>query len=668
MPSHLFHPKYRPDIDGLRTIAVLSVVIFHAFPQFLQGGFTGVDVFFVISGFLITSIISNSLSAESFSLAEFYQRRIRRIFPALCTVLLFSIGAGWITLLPSEFNQLGKHVMAGAAFVSNFLLWSESGYFDNASETKPLLHLWSLGIEEQFYIVFPVVLLGIWRLKQRPVWLLVLLALLSFSVNLYTSKINLVADFYAPYTRFWELMLGGILSIWYQQPPSNERNGSTVHNKNALAILGLLLIFAGFFSIRSNVNFPGWRALLPTLGAACLITAGQYAWINRSILAHPILRKIGIISYPLYLWHWVLLVFVRILKGPTAAPSYRIAAVILAFFLAWATYRFIEKPFRYGGHTKAKTLGLIVAMIFICGLGFQIVHQNGYPNRVVALDNISEDSANDGGGQGFITTGCLKKHTVIAGLECYTDKREEPHLALIGDSKAEVLFPALARTSTAGNRWALISKPKFAPLISSAEVYGKHQEPAQTVLEQALSMNAVDTIAIASATRVTFKLQSEVDILDLPQSPLYQEAYSGLNSFVSQLTAANKNVILIIDNPTLADPKDCLNRQTSIHWVNELLGLNMPNSRCHIMINEQIRLSQLHRNLLTAVAANHPGQVTVFDTLPLLCDAKTESCAALMNGRVMYSFTDHISDYAAGLVAKALNSFISQKHSAGRAQ
>jgi peptidoglycan/LPS O-acetylase OafA/YrhL len=134
-------------------------------------------------------------------------------------VLLFSIGAGWIALLPSEFNQLGKHVIAGATFVSNLLLWSESGYFDNASETKPLLHLWSLGIEEQFYIVFPVLLLGLWGRKQRPVWLLGLLALLSFSVNLYTSKFNLVADFYAPHTRFWELMLGGILSIWYQQPP-----------------------------------------------------------------------------------------------------------------------------------------------------------------------------------------------------------------------------------------------------------------------------------------------------------------------------------------------------------------------------------------------------------------------------------------------------------------
>lgn len=430
----------------------------------------------------------------------------------------------------------------------------------------------------------------------------------------------------------------------------------------------LLLIFVGFFSIRSNVNFPGWRALLPTLGAVCLIAAGQHAWVNRSILAHPILRKIGIISYPLYLWHWVLLVFVRILKGSTAAPSYRIAAVALAIFLAWATYNFIEKPVRYGSHAKAKTLNLIFVMILIGGLGFQIVHLNGFPDRTVVLDNISEDSANDGGGQSFMSTDCQKANQYIDNLECYVDKRDEPHLALIGDSKAEVLFPALVRTSTAENRWALISKPKFAPLISSAEVYEKHQEAAQTVVEQVLSMSTVNTIAIASATRVTFRLKNEVDILDLPQSQLYQEAYLGLNSFVSKLTAANKNVILLIDNPTLADPKDCLNRQTSIHWVNELLGLNMPNSRCNIMINEQIRLSQLHRNLLAAVAANNPGQVTVFDTLPLLCDTKTQSCAALMNGRVMYSFTDHISDYAAGLVAKALNSSVSLNHSTGRAQ
>lgn len=657
MVKHLFHPKYRPDIDGLRAIGVLSVVIFHAFPRILQGGFTGVDVFFVISGFLITSIIVNSLASQRFSLAEFYQRRIRRIFPALCTVLVFALATGYIALLPSEFAQLGKHVMAGAGFVANLMLWSESGYFDNASETKPLLHLWSLGIEEQFYIVFPFVLLGLWHLKNRLSLLLGLLILLSFSVNLYLSKTNLVADFYAPYARFWELMLGGMLAIWHHQSPTSaQRHDVASRRQHAVSILGGLLILVGFFTIRSNVNFPGWRALLPTVGAVCILAAGSRAWVNRLILSRPILQKIGMISYPLYLWHWVLLVFLRILKGPTANPAYRVAAVGLAFILAWATYRFIEKPLRFGAHAKAKTLGLITALFILGSGGYAVFNLNGLPNRPVVLMNLNEGSGEDGGGHGFIEE--CNNSAKVAGLQCSIDKREEPHLALIGDSKAEVLFPALVRTSKPGSRWTFLSKPNFAPLVSSNEVYKKHQEPSQLVLEQVLSTPAIQTIAIASATRVTFKLQNEVDILDLPLTPLYDEAYKGLNQFVKHIVDANKNVVLIIDNPTLADPKDCLNRQTSISWLNRLLGLDMPNSQCHIAHSEQLKLSQLHRNLLASVAKNYPGRVTVFDTLPVLCDTKSNDCNAHMNNRAMYGVTDHISDYAAGLVGSALNDSI----------
>lgn len=209
---HLPHPKYRPDIDGLRAIAVLSVVIFHAFPNLLKGGFIGVDIFFVISGFLISTIILNGLEKDSFSFVEFYSRRIKRIFPALLLVLIASFVLGWFVLLADEYKQLGKHIAGGAGFVSNFVLWKESGYFDNTSETKPLLHLWSLGIEEQFYIVWPLLLWFVWKQRLNPLTITLIVMLSSFILNISTVQSDAVAAFYSPQTRFWELLTGSILA------------------------------------------------------------------------------------------------------------------------------------------------------------------------------------------------------------------------------------------------------------------------------------------------------------------------------------------------------------------------------------------------------------------------------------------------------------------------
>ncbi len=212
--SHLSHPKYRPDIDGLRAVAVLSVVAFHAFPAWMKGGFIGVDVFFVISGFLITTIIFENLDRGTFSFAEFYARRIKRIFPALLLVLVASFAFGWFSLLADEYKQLGKHIAAGAGFVSNLVLWSELGYFDNSAETKPLLHLWSLGIEEQFYIAWPFFLWLAWKRNFSFLTLTILVAFLSFYLNFNGIKKDAVATFYSPQTRFWELLAGSILA-WF---------------------------------------------------------------------------------------------------------------------------------------------------------------------------------------------------------------------------------------------------------------------------------------------------------------------------------------------------------------------------------------------------------------------------------------------------------------------
>jgi peptidoglycan/LPS O-acetylase OafA/YrhL len=211
-PKYLSHPKYRADIDGLRAIAVLAVVIFHAFPDLVKGGFIGVDIFFVISGYLISTIIFENLDKDTFSFSEFYTRRIKRIFPALILVLVTCYIFGWFILLPEEFKRLGKHITAGAGFISNIIFWREADYFDNAADTKPLLHLWSLGIEEQFYIVWPLLLWLSWKCKLNLLKITTVIAIVSFVLNLKGIKQDAIATFYAPHTRFWELLSGSLLA------------------------------------------------------------------------------------------------------------------------------------------------------------------------------------------------------------------------------------------------------------------------------------------------------------------------------------------------------------------------------------------------------------------------------------------------------------------------
>jgi peptidoglycan/LPS O-acetylase OafA/YrhL len=197
--------KYRPDIDGLRAIAVISVIVFHFFPNLIRGGFIGVDIFFVISGYLISNIIFCELEQKKFRFVDFYSKRIKRIFPALLLVLTFSIILGYFILLPNEYKQLGKHIFGGATFTSNFILWNESGYFDNAAETKLLLHLWSLAVEEQFYILWPLVVCIAYHARFNFLIIILLIAAFSFGLNVRYISTDVVADFYSPITRFWEL-------------------------------------------------------------------------------------------------------------------------------------------------------------------------------------------------------------------------------------------------------------------------------------------------------------------------------------------------------------------------------------------------------------------------------------------------------------------------------
>ncbi|WP_286869985.1 acyltransferase family protein, partial [Herbaspirillum sp. UBA812] len=385
------HQAYRADIDGLRTVAVLSVLVFHAFPSLLPGGFVGVDIFFVISGFLISGIIFREVQAGTFTFADFYSRRVRRIFPALMLVLVCSAAAGWFVLLAEEYATLGKHVVAGVVFVSNILLWRESGYFDVTSELKPLLHLWSLGVEEQFYLFWPVIVLCAARWKMRVIRMAIGLAVLSFVCNIALMQLKPVATFFLLPTRFWELMAGGILA-WYL-PSARVRdflsnslmrfNGKSISNADIAALLGLSLLLVAIFGLDADVEFPGWYALLPVVGAVCLILAGPSALINRCILAAPLMVAIGLISYPLYLWHWPIMAFLRN-ADRDLTPTSGIVAIALSFLMAILTFVLLEKPLRQlrGTARRNATLVLLIVSLLVIGGGTLLVVKKGFPGHI----------------------------------------------------------------------------------------------------------------------------------------------------------------------------------------------------------------------------------------------------------------------------------------------
>jgi peptidoglycan/LPS O-acetylase OafA/YrhL len=429
--------RYRPDIDGLRAIAVMLVVDFHAFPEAMPGGFIGVDIFFVISGFLITGIIARELDRQHFGLLAFYARRIRRIFPALIVVLSATLVLGWLWLLPEAYAQLSSDTFASAAFVSNIALWLQSGYFDIESGKKPLLHLWSLGIEEQFYLFWPLILMlaARWRLSLLAV--ASVLGVASFGPNVALIGPDPVATFYLPFTRAWELLAGATLACGWNQ----LRHTPAASNWRAVA--GVLLIAISAAVLDSRSAFPGWWAVLPVAGAALLLSAPM-AWGSRQLLASTAMVRIGLISYPLYLWHWPLLVFFGIIKFAPLTLLERALIVGLSFALAWLTYRFIEIPFRFGRPTRLRIATLGSGMALVALAGGVIVRGHGFDFRLPA--EIRDMAAVKTESFKWRFRECLLDlgHETSFADDC-VDRNRRPLILLWGDSTAGALLLGLRK-------------------------------------------------------------------------------------------------------------------------------------------------------------------------------------------------------------------------------
>lgn len=439
---------HRQDIEGLRGVAVLAVTAVHAWPDLLRGGFVGVDIFFVLSGYLISTLIFRALQAGQFDLRDFYRRRVRRLFPALCTVLLACLLFGALFTFPSQARQIGHHVAAGAVFASNLALWMEAGYFDAASESKPLLHLWSLGIEEQFYILWPLAALLVFRWRQHAFKITGGLLLLSFVLNVVWVVAKAKGTFFLLPTRAWELLLGAWLAqaVVLGLPPG--RLTAWLHGlrqqRDGMAWLGVLLIGAALALLDKSKHFPGWWALLPTLGTVLLLAAGPGAWFNRHVLSHKVLVFYGAISYPLYLWHWPLLVFPQLL-GWELNASMRVLVLCASVALAALTLEFIERPLRHGamGRQTATAAALCAVMLCIGAAGLALKASDGlmarYPEDVqrIARAEFGFDYGEYRSSRCFLD---LEQGPAQFALEC---AGQRGGTLLWGDSHAASLFPGL---------------------------------------------------------------------------------------------------------------------------------------------------------------------------------------------------------------------------------
>jgi peptidoglycan/LPS O-acetylase OafA/YrhL len=475
----LTHPKYRPDIDGLRGVAVLLVIGFHAFPGRIPGGFIGVDVFFVISGFLISSIIFRSLENDRFSYADFYGRRIRRIFPALTLVLVACLIYGWFQI-PSEYKLIGKHVAAGAGFVSNFASWRDTGYFDSSASQKPLLHLWSLGIEEQFYIFWPAILGFVWMRKYNS-FLKITLSILccSFLVNIWTVRSHPVAAFYSPLSRFWELMLGGVLAYLTLHRPD-----FLVKSTNGQAAIGLLMIVPPALFLTNQSVFPGWWALLPTVGAFLVLSAGPASWLNRNLFGNPLLVSVGLISYPLYLWHWPLLYAFSQLPSQeylTHAQSVfgRMFVIAVSVLLSWLTYRMVEVPIRSGSPRRNLTYFLVGSLALVAFVGGLAYKTDGFVSRlspllaqILSYDYVQNYSV------GYRVDTCLIDpsigQTSFGDCTSYPSVRAVSDVLVWGDSHAAQLYPGIQTAIGSNSKITQFTVSSCPPIIESTPEIDPH--------------------------------------------------------------------------------------------------------------------------------------------------------------------------------------------------
>lgn len=625
----------RRDIDGLRALAVIPVVLFHFGFSAFSGGFVGVDVFFVISGFLITGILFRDIGAQRFSFVDFWARRVRRILPALSVVLVVTLALGALLLTPKDFEELGRTLRYQALFISNVVFMREDGYFQPASDLKPLLHTWSLAVEEQYYIFFPLLMAVLMRHVRHWRWVLLALLLVSFALNIgYIERKPEFAFFSLP-TRAWELLCGALLAVL-----PTPRHAAPLWLRQVAGGAGLAAIAWAVFAYDKHTVFPGWAALLPVLGTAALIWSGAQGatWTGR-LLGTRLLVWVGLLSYSLYLWHWPVYVYANAISVDGIQALEATGWMVLALALAWASLRFVELPFREKrvlAGRNAVLLGGAAVIILLVSAGSFVRWGDGFPQRLGAQALLYAQAREWRLGQEACMRDVSDKD-LDKGCLLGAGDPGSARILLWGDSHAAALMPAIDDAAKRQDRsvW-MHSLSGCAPVISDGlrprcQAFNAH------ILETVRS-GAITDVVLAANWGLYVYGRGNGDapfLLNKFDSPAQAEQHlaEALRRQVAVLRGAGVRVWLVKDVPL--QPEGAIERMTSLAQVGRSAqGLGVPLAQ---------HLARWHNlgALFAALSAADTG-VRVLDPAALMCAGNI--CSIEADGHSFYRDEDHLSD------------------------
>ncbi len=639
---------YRPDIDGLRAIAVLGVIFYHYFG--VRGGFTGVDIFFVISGYLITRILLTEFESNQFKFLKFYDRRIKRLLPSLIVVLATSLLVGFFGLLSDEYKNLGWHTLWGGTFLSNIALWAESGYFDKAAESKPLLHLWSLGIEEQFYLIWPIIILSIFKIKHK--WpALIFIFTCSFITNIALIQTSTTTSFYWLFSRAWEFILGaGIAKIQLTHTSLDSKFPKIFFNFiGVVAFAAILLVFA---KLNSQELYPGFWALIPTIGTA-LIILSKNSIFNQKILENKILVYFGLISYPLYLWHWPALTFARIMSNGELETYVKILALVISILLAVTCYHLLEKKVRHNQGAGFSLLLLSIA-ISIGLVGLMVYNNNGFPKRFPKHEALLGElgPTPDGLKLGIHYHPCDSIHNLpqSSNIQCRVAKTNlAPTIAIIGDSHAGQNYPGLAAEhKNSPHNIILLYRGACVPLINT-QVFRKGK--SDSCLE---SFSQIFKFIEASPSIKTVILSFRAPWFLYGGGKAFTQKYKypyivspsidiGLKKTHEYFKSINREMILIIDNPELDFlPHECVD----IRPIK--LGFKLKDI-CGVPKTYAETIALPYFKIIEQLKTEIPD-LKIFNAFKYFCDQAY--CYAKIDGQFLYSDGNHLNGEGSIYIAK----------------
>lgn len=630
--------KYRPEIDGLRALAVVPVVLFHAGYAGFAGGYVGVDVFFVISGYLITSILDGEMSAGTFSLADFYERRARRILPALWLVCLACIPFAWGLMTPEHLAEFAQSLVAVALFVSNFLFWQQSGYFDTAAELTPLLHTWSLAVEEQFYIVYPLAMLVLLpRSRRLTIAFLALACLASLLLAIWGARHAPHANYFLLPSRGFELGAGALLALTL----GTHRPGGP-RLRAAASLTGLLLILAGVVLLDSQTPFPGLAALLPVAGTSAIIAfSGPGDPVGRLLSLRPVVL-VGLVSYSFYLWHQPVFVFARLWQYSGGPAPYYPLLIALAFALSWVSWRFLEAPFRDRQAMPARRLVMILVPVCAGGaaLGLVAMRADGFADmRTGAAQAARLETAIPSPKRSACHTAGRDYIRPQAACRYFT---EPARWATFGDSHTVELSWALARSLEAtGTGLRHYSFSNCAPRFGQTDLRGSCAEWTHEAADYLAGQETVDTVVVSYRILNYLHGDHRHDYPALPdrRSPSAREAaWSSYLGVLEHFQAAGKRTVLVLSAPELPAPVDYMMRRA-------------PDSEGRIA-GVSRDWWEARRAWLMARLDEVPRGVIIVDPTGLFCDAAT--CYAAEGETGLYFDQNHASIHGMDRIAEAI--------------